>query len=42
MSENSTRSELLALTSEIVSAHVGNNAVNRGDVASSFSPCSIR
>ena len=32
MSENSTRSELLALTSEIVSAHVGNNVVNRGDV----------
>ena len=26
MSENSTRSELLALTSEIVSAHVGNNS----------------
>jgi predicted transcriptional regulator len=33
MSETPSRSELLALTSEIVSAHVGNNAVNGGDVA---------
>ena len=35
MSEDNTigRSELLALTGEIVSAHVGNNAVSRDDVA---------
>ena len=42
MSENSTRSELLALTSEIVSAHVGNNSIDRGDVVGCSSPCSIR
>lgn len=28
------RSELLALTSEIVSSHVANNAVNQGDLTS--------
>ena len=33
MSETSERGELLALTSEIVSAHVGNNAIGRDQVA---------
>ena len=33
MSETPTRSELLALTSEIVSAHVGNNPIDRSEVA---------
>ena len=33
MSDTIDRSELLALTAEIVSAHVGNNAVSGGDVA---------
>ena len=33
MSDTIDRSELLALTTEIVSAHVGNNAVTGGDVA---------
>jgi predicted transcriptional regulator len=33
MSETIDRSELLALTADIVSAHLGNNAVNGGDVA---------
>ena len=32
MSETIDRSELLTLTTEIVSAHVGNNAVTGGDV----------
>ena len=34
MSETPDRSELLALTTEIVAAHLGNNAVSGGDVAS--------
>ena len=33
MSETPTRSELLALTIEIVSAHVGNNSIERDEVA---------
>ena len=33
MSETPERGELLALTSEIVSAHVGNNAIGRDQVA---------
>ena len=33
MSETIDRSEVLALTAEIVSAHLGNNAVAGGDVA---------
>jgi predicted transcriptional regulator len=33
MSETIDRSELLSLTAEIVSAHVGNNSVTSGDVA---------
>lgn len=33
MTEMPNRSELLALTSEIVSAHISNNAVGGGDVA---------
>jgi predicted transcriptional regulator len=33
MSDKIDRSELLALTTEIVSAHIGSNAVSGGDVA---------
>ena len=33
MSETIDRSELLSLTAEIVSAHVGNNSVTGGDIA---------
>jgi len=33
MSDTIDRSELLALTTEIVSAHIGNNAVSGGEVA---------
>ena len=42
MTDDISRAELLALTTEIVSAHVGNNAVDSGDMPASSSPCSIR
>ena len=40
--ESIDRGELLALTAEIVAAHVGNNAVAGSDVAALIQRCSKR